>query len=185
MKTPFKVKPTSYSLSAVPIDQVDHTTFNCSTAANTTLGAMISLTAVHSFPIDRVYSIQLWAFECYLHVVSNSVELSTHRVQITSVRPLRMGGVQVIGRFLNDSEVTGFLAIVYSTTGKDTVHYYFVSKPPNQLNFKTVLADHLSGRFIVSIFFIGADNLPLPRAIGVPMMVKLKPSRDPSKFSFG
>ena len=89
------------------------------------------------------------------------------------------------GRFLNDSKVAGFLAIVYSTTGKDTVHYYFVSKPPDQLNFKTVLADHLSGRFAVSIFVVGADNLLLPRVIGDPMMVKLKPSRDPSEFSFG
>ena len=89
------------------------------------------------------------------------------------------------GRFLDDSEAAGFLIIFYSTAGKNAVHYYFVSKPPSQLNFKTVLADILSGRFAVSIFVIGTDNLPLPRAIGVPKMVKMKSSQDPSEFSFG
>ena len=84
------------------------------------------------------------------------------------------------GRFLNDSNVAGFLAIFYSDTDAD-VQYYLVPKPSNQLNFKNVLADHLSGWFAVSIFVIGKDNLPIPRAIGNPKIVKLKASKDPGK----
>ena len=157
------------------MDGVDDTTLNCSTTAESdfTTGT-ISLKANCSFPIDRVYSIQVWAFGCYQHLVSgNSAELSTHRVQVASIQPLRTGGVQVTGKFLNDSDITGYLAILYSTT---EVHYYHASKPPNKLNFKHVLGGHVSGQFAVSIFATGEDNLPLPRAIGTPRIVKVKAS---------
>lgn len=161
------------------MDGIDDTMLNCSTTvaeSDFTTGT-ISLTANCSFPIDRVYSVQVWAFGCYQHLVSgNSAELSTHRVQVTSIQPLRTGGVQVTGKFLNDSDITGFLAIFYSTTGGNAVHYHLASKTPNKLNFKRVFGDHVSGLFAVSIFATGEDNLPLPRAIGTPRIVKVKAS---------
>ena len=169
-------------MSAIPTDGVDHARLNCSTTANSTLGTMISLIADCSVPIDRLYSIQVWAFGCYQHLISNGTELSTHRVQITSIRPLRMGGVQVVGKFLSNSEITGFLAIFYSNMDRNAVHYYLVSKPPNKLNFKRVLGGKLSGQFAISIFATGEDNLPLPRAIGIPRIVKVKASQDLGKF---
>ena len=86
------------------------------------------------------------------------------------------------GKFLNDSEITGFLAIFYSTTEGNAVHYYLAFKLPNKLNFKHVFGDHVSGQFAVSIFATGEDNLPLPRAIGTPRIVNVKASQDPGKF---
>ena len=161
---------------------MDHTTLNCSTTADTSTGTMISLSAACPFPVDRLYRVQVWAFGCYKHLVGNSVLLSTHRVQITSIQPLRMGGVQIIGKFLNNSETTGFLAVFYSATDKDVVYYYPVFKPPNQLKFKHVFGDHLSGRFAISIFVIDENSLPLSRAISTPRIVKVKAAQDPGEY---
>ena len=86
------------------------------------------------------------------------------------------------GNFLNDSEITGFLTILYSTTGGNAVHYYHASKLPNKLNFTSVLGGHVSGQFAMSIFATGEGNLPLPRAIGTPRIVNVKASQDPGKF---
>ena len=171
-------------MSAIPTDGVDHARLNCSTTADMTTETMISLTANNcSFPIDRIYSIHVWAFGCYQHLVSgNSAELSTHRVQVASIQPLRTGGVRVTGKFLNDSDITGFLAIFYSTTGGNAVHSHLASKTPNELNLQRVLGGHVSGPFAVSIFATGEDNLPLPRAIGTPRIVKVKASQDPGKL---
>ena len=171
--------PNFYSLSAIPMDDVDDRRLNCSTTTETT-GTMISLIVGCLFPVDRVYSVNIWGFGCFQHLVSDNVELNTHRVQISSIHFLRSRGVKVIGKYLNGSKVVGFLAIVYSLRYAD-VRYYLVSKQSNQLNFEAVLPGLSSGLFAVSVFAVGKDNLPFHRAVGVPKNVTVKGSQKPSK----
>ena len=171
--------PTFYSLSAIPMDGVDGLRLNCSTTTET--GTMISLIVGCLFPLDRIYSVNIWGFGCFQHSISDDIELSTHRVRINSIRSLRPGKLQITGIFLNGSEVAGFLAIVHSSRIDSDVRYYLVPKQPNQLNFKAVLPGLSSGLFAVSVFAVGKDNKPFHRAVGFPKNVTVKGSQKPGK----
>ena len=137
---------------------------------------MSVLTVECAFPLERVYDARIWAFRCFIHPVSDSFELTTHTMQITSVTSSKFGKVLLIGKLISrvNVEVMAFLVIVYSQTDNDTRYFLIRHRPDIHRNIEANLTGLPTGHFAVSVFLINKEGLPLLRAIGVPKYVQVE-----------
>ena len=172
------MRPTLIFLSAVPVDYVDENSFNCSTVISL-MGRTIVLTVVCPFPVNRIYYVGMWAFRCFNHPLSDSFEMSTHKVQIQSVSNSSTSGeVVVTGKYANGSDyaqVAALLLIAYSQTNNDSeVHYYLNSyQPKDQPKIQVNLTGLPGGTYAVAVFVVNEEGLPFHRAAGVPKHVQV------------
>ncbi|MCG8622769.1 MAG: hypothetical protein MJE68_12335, partial [Proteobacteria bacterium] len=93
----------------------------------------------------------------------------THDIQNISVFSSLPGTIVVTGDFIQGSNATGVLVIVYSFTNKSNVHY--ISDDTKE-NIDIRITDLSGAVYSISIYAL-EGGLPFPRAVCLPKIINI------------
>lgn len=92
----------------------------------------------------------------------------THELQNISATCTKAGEIKVTGAFIEDSETSGVLIIVYSThSNKFDIRYIF----QNEQTVKVIETDLQDGEYGISVFAVREDGLPFSKVADLPIVV--------------
>ena len=101
--------------------------------------------------------------------------IGTHVIQnvvVTSNPNSRPGVIRVVGDFVDGSEATGMLLIVWSLTSDSDIRYVNITKQPGRNRISTDVTDLTRAEYGVSTFAL-ESGLPFSRVATIPTTVNV------------
>ena len=91
--------------------------------------------------------------------------VGTHDIQNVTLSPLQPGEIIISGDFVEGTNATGALVIIYSD---ELTRYHLAPCGPSG-RFEAIVADLPSGEYRVSVFTVEENGLPFERAVARPL----------------
>ena len=104
-----------------------------------------------------------------INLVYNYV--GTHDIQNISVSSPQPGEVRVTGDFINESTVTGVLAVIIT---ESQIFYNVVERGSNEQQFDDTIQGVVGGEHSISFFVVEESGLPFNRTASTPKVVTVE-----------